>query len=140
MLLLSALMFFDAGISRAEAVSQPAEPVKRAPALALDGSAYRTESYKKSGAVRGEDVLVFDEGNFVSENCLKQGFVPAPYWIRREGHVTHFLAEAVSPHHGTMLWKGTIDGDKIQGSYVWTKERWYWTIRREVPFKGVRRK
>jgi hypothetical protein len=32
----------------------------------------------------------------------------------------------LSPKHGKIVWNGTVKGDKVDATYVWTKERWYW--------------
>jgi len=81
-------------------------------------------------------MLLFKDGKFISENCKPYGFVEGPYWLRFDKDSVHFFAELKSPTHGTMVWKGTVKGDKIEGNLVWTRERWYWTIRRTFNFAG----
>jgi len=105
-------------------------------ASTLDGKSFRSRQYNDDGTPRPWDVLVFKDGNFISENCKPYGFVEGPYWLRFDGDSVHFLAELESPTHGTMVWKGTVKGDKIEGNLVWTRKRWYWTIRRSFNFAG----
>ena len=104
----------------------------------LDGYRFRTQTFDRHGVARTEDRLVFNNGKFASDNCMRLGFGESPYWIRIEGDRVHFLSETTSPSHGTMVWKGTITGDRIEATYRWTKERWYWTLRREYQIRGHR--
>lgn len=107
------------------------------PASILDGKKFRSRQYNDDGTPWNWDVLSFEDGQFISENCKPYGFTEAPYWIRFEGDSIHFLAEIVSPTHGTMRWKGVIQGDKIEGNVLWIRERWYWTVRRRWDFDGT---
>lgn len=104
----------------------------------LDGRRYRAHTLGKDGQPEGDDVLVFRAGNFSSSSCAPYGFGEGPYWIRTQGDTIQFLAETTSPTHGTILWKGSVRGDRLEASYVWTKVRWYWTIRREYRMVGTR--
>ncbi len=36
----------------------------------------------------------------------------------------------------TILWQGVVSGDQIEGSFIWTNRRWYWTFEKEFWFKG----
>lgn len=83
-----------------------------------------------------KDAYTFKDGEFVSEGCLKWGFSPAPYWVRRDKDGLHFLAELSSPEHGTMRYEGVFDGKEVKGSVKWKKERWYWTMERDYRFTG----
>ncbi|MDX1757800.1 MAG: hypothetical protein R3175_17215 [Marinobacter sp.] len=93
---------------------------------------------REAGATSGGDVdrLIFRDGRFISEACKEYGFEPAAYSVSQElGGVT-FQATSVSPSHGTMVWRGSRNGDRMEAEVVWTKERWYWDIRREYRFEG----
>jgi len=103
----------------------------------LDGKRFRSRQYNDDGTPRPWDVLLFKDGKFISENCKPYGFVEGPYWVRLAGDGVNFLAELESPTHGTMVWKGTVKGEQIEGNLVWTQERWYWTIRRTFNFAGA---
>lgn len=84
-----------------------------------------------------EDRLVFSNGAFSSAVCKKYNFAEAPYWTRKDGDAIHFLAELTSPTDGTMVWKGTIRGDRLEGTMRWTKKRWYWTVDTEHNIVGA---
>ena len=104
--------------------------------LSLDGRSFRVVAFE-NGEKIFEDRLVFKDGTFFSEGCKKFGFDRSPYYIRVEGDQIQFLAETASPTHGTMVWKGSVKQDRIGGGFRWTKERWYWTVRRNFDFRGT---
>jgi hypothetical protein len=82
------------------------------------------------------DAFTFKDGKFIGEGCLKLGFSPAPYWMRRDADGIHFLAELSSSEHGTMRFEGVFDGAELKGMAKWKKERWYWTLERVYSFNG----
>jgi len=83
-----------------------------------------------------EDELTFRDGKFSSAVCRRYNFREAPYWVRMENGQIHFLVELTSPTDGTMVWKGTVRGDTLDGTMRWTKKRWYWTIDTEHRIRG----
>ena len=82
------------------------------------------------------DVLSFKDGEFSSKACHRYGFTAAPYWVRRDDDGLHFRAELTSPENGTMRFEGIYDGETLQATALWTKERWYWTIEQKFQFTG----
>lgn len=84
------------------------------------------------------DTILFTDGNFRSLDCESYGFGPAPYVAERQGETFTFRSTLVSPDLGTLEWKGTIIGDTANGTFRWTKKRWYGTIIRDYWFKGTR--
>ena len=90
----------------------------------------------KGSHARDSDTFVFEDGLFTSTGCIEYGFSPRPYWVREVDGDVHFLAEMVSEAHGTIVYRGRVHGDVIDATYVWTRDRWYWSIRREFWFKG----
>lgn len=114
----------------AESPSSVAEP--------LDGQTFRAGIVQVGEEADGplEDELMFRDGKFMSAICKRYNFVEAPYWVRQEGDRIHFLAELTSPTDGRMLWKGTIEDGKLEGTMRWTKQRWYWTIDTEHVIRG----
>jgi len=107
--------------------------------LSLDGQSFRVEAFEKGEKIF-EDRLVFKDGTFFSEGCRKFGFDRSPYYVRVEGDQIQFLAETASPTHGTMVWKGSVKQNRIEGGFRWTKERWYWTVRRNFDVTGAAEK
>jgi hypothetical protein len=109
----------------------------RAVAAGLDGKTFHGEIVDDKGVVRANDVVTFKDGIFHSVNCERFGFGQAPYWMRVEGDAVHFLVEMTHPDNGMMLFKGAVRGNRAEWSAVWTKKRWYWSIRRDIRFQGV---
>jgi len=83
-----------------------------------------------------DEAIVFKDGLFTSVSCEPYSFNSSPYRAEVIDGKIHFTAVTVSPTHGTITWSGVIDGKVAEVSFVWTKERWYWDIRREYWFKG----
>lgn len=83
-----------------------------------------------------EEVLTFEDGAFSSDVCLKYGYPPAPYWVRRDAEGLHFLANLENPGKGTIRFEGVFDGKGMRATALWTKERWYWTIEQTLVFEG----
>ena len=106
----------------------------------LDGKKFIGPTGEKGKKVHHEDVLSFSDGKFTSSMCFEYGFTGGPYTARVEGDLIHFQAETISPTHGKMEWKGTLQGDTLDVTYSWTKERWFWTTFREYWFKGTLKK
>jgi len=111
-----------------------------APVHILDGKKFIGPTGEKGKKVHHEDVLSFRDGKFTSSMCFEYGFTGGPYTARVEGDLIHFQAETISPTHGKMEWKGTLQGDTLDVTYSWTKERWFWTTFREYWFKGTLKK
>lgn len=109
-------------------------------AAELDGKTFHGEIVNEKGEVRTPDVVSFRQGKFHSVTCERFGFGAMPYWVRTEGDTIHFLAESAHPDNGSMRFKGTIRAGRAEWKAVWTKERWYWSIRREIAFSGTEKK
>ena len=84
----------------------------------------------------GEDVLTFADGLFTSRGCERYGFEAAPYWLRLDGEIVHFRAEMHSPEAGIIAFTGHVAGDTLDATSVWTRERWYRTIRLDSWYQG----
>lgn len=109
-------------------------------AAGLDGRTFHGEILDEKGIVRSKDVVTFADGKFHSATCERLGFGAAPYWMRVEGDALHFFVETAHPDNGTMLFSGVVRGAAAEWSAIWTKKRWYWSIRREVTFRGAEQK
>jgi hypothetical protein len=89
---------------------------------ALDGKTFLGEMTEKGKTKGDKDTFVFKDGKFRSTACDAYGFAETAYSaVGKEGETT-FEATAESPKEGTMKWKGTIKGDTIEGTTVWTKK------------------
>jgi hypothetical protein len=93
----------------------------RAAQGALDGRTFVGETGEK-GKPKGEaDELVFLNGTFRSKGCDQYGFAAAPYTARAAAGGTSFVADARSAKEGAMHWTGTVKGELLEGTAVWTK-------------------
>lgn len=87
----------------------------------LDGKSFHgklTETGKKSGH---NDTFEFKDGQFRSTGCAADGFQYGTYAFESAGSST-FTAQVTSKKEGTMDWKGTVTGDSITGTAVWTRQ------------------
>ena len=76
----------------------------------------------EKGKTKGDpDTFVFKDGKFRSTACDAYGFTETSYTAAVSDVSTTFEAEATSPKEGTMKWKGTVKGDSLEGTAVWTK-------------------
>lgn len=100
----------------------------------LDGMIFAGK-FGDPGAPGRDDLLTFNNGKFWSAICIRCGFEPGTYWVRKVGTSIHFHGEQRS-ERGTFFYRGRVTGDKIQIDVNWTKDRWYWKIDRDLVFEG----
>jgi hypothetical protein len=129
------LLFLIVGVSNPMAQTQVPEEVV-VPSHAFDGKTYFGQNGGKGKSADHDDELIFEEGMFRSTSCDKYGFAKGLYQTTNTDGIIFFNAVTVSPSHGQMVWEGKVDGDSLDATFVWTKERWYWDIRQEYWFKG----
>lgn len=104
----------------------------------LDGQVFDGPTGAEGKDTNHIDHVVFENGRFLSEGCARWGFGHADYQAWPEGDAIRFRAVTESPTHGRLAWDGTVRGDRIQATFVWTKERILWTTRRSYWFRGTR--
>lgn len=104
----------------------------------LDGKAFEGELGLLGEPASSTDLVTFNDGMFVSKKCQEQcGYTSGKYWLRKQGD--QIQVKAMTPcltSDATILWQGVISGDLIEGSFIWTNRRWYWTFEKEFWFKG----
>ncbi len=88
---------------------------------ALDGRSFRATVGEKGKATGDAELLTFQDGRFHSRACDAYGFGDGAYSARSSGGVTTFEADTTSAKEGRMHWRGTVAGDAVEGTYVWTK-------------------
>jgi len=106
------------------------------PSDLLDRKIFVAQSGEKGKQASNKDIIVFQNGRFLSEGCKPYGFGDAPYHATVDGGAIRFHAETHSPTHGTMVWDGIIRDDTIQAMNTWSRKRWYWNIKKEHWYKG----
>ena len=84
------------------------------------------------------DTFVFANGTFVSRECELRCKYPArPYFVRVNGNKTEFISETQCPYKDAkIVWRGTVEGDRIKGKSTWVVRRWYWTVENTFEFEG----
>lgn len=95
----------------------------------LDGLVFNIEAVDlESGSQLDEDI-VFRDGAFQSVDCQSYcDFGWTDYKSFVVDGVVHFTVRMVcpdAPH--TVVWYGTVEGDKVVLDVTWTTRRWYWT-------------
>jgi hypothetical protein len=107
----------------------------------LDGKTFVGPTGPKGEEADGEEELIFKDGKVLSVPCANWGFGWADYTARVEGDTVHFESVMLSAKHGKIVWRGTMKGEKLDSTFVWTKERWYWKDAFEESwFKGTLKK
>ena len=93
----------------------------------LDGQKFVGDLGEKGKpADERNDVLSFADGRFHSSVCDKWNFNKGSYKATRVGDAIAFEAETVSESDGKLVWKGTIKGDELEGTFVhYRKPAWY---------------
>ena len=84
------------------------------------------------------DTFVFENGTFVSKECELRCKYPArPYFVRTNGSKIEFISETQCPYKDAkIVWRGTVEGDRIKGKSSWVVKRWYWTVEDTFEFEG----
>lgn len=104
----------------------------------LEGKAFEGELGLLGEPARSTELVIFKDGMFVSKKCQELcGYTSGEYWLRKQGD--QIQVKAMTPcltSDATILWQGVISGDLIEGTFIWTNRRWYWTFEKEFWFKG----
>ncbi len=126
-------MVFSLALAK-PAVAADAEAVRSA----LDGKTYQSRLGIRGQPADIDDLLVFEDGEFVSEECERRcGYAKVEYWVRAQDDAIQMRADVPCTESGAvMYWRGTVRGDEIEGSILWVNKRWYWTFEKELWFKG----
>lgn len=103
----------------------------------LDGRAF-AGMIGPAGTPDLEDRLYFDDGHFWSEICTRCGFVPGAYTAEETDEGIRFSGVLESDSRGRFEYSGLVsEAGGIEVTIDWTKERWYWTVERQIVFEGA---
>ena len=94
-------------------------------AASLDGKVFVGEAGEKGKpADEKNDVITFADGKFHSSSCDQYGYNKAAYKSTRAGDAIQFEAETTSEKDGRLVWKGTVRGSDIEGTFVHYRKGW----------------
>jgi hypothetical protein len=91
------------------------------PSGMLDGKSFAGDIGDKGKPAVGKEVMSFKDGKMVSSACVNLGFAGFPYKATKKGDMIEFEASASNPKEGTLSWKGTVSGDTLNATSVWTR-------------------
>lgn len=118
---------------------QPAlSPIPSSQIFTLDGKTFSGELGLLGEPASSTDLLAFNDGMFISKECERKcGYTEGIYWVRPIDDGIEVLSETPCLEaDATIVWRGVVKGDKIEGTFTWTSKRWYWTIEKEFWFNG----
>jgi hypothetical protein len=77
----------------------------------------------QAGKTEGDaDTLLFADGRFRSTACDQYGYGDGVYTARRDGDRIHFAAETESPRWGSLQWRGTVTGQRLDGTLTMVRD------------------
>ena len=96
-----------------------AVPLAEAQTTALDGRVFVADAgVKGKAADEKDDVLTFANGRFHSSSCDQWGYDKGAYKTSATGEAMSFEAETNSAKYGKLVWKGTVRGNEIEGTFM----------------------
>ena len=125
-------------LKAAESKSAEIQTPGTAPITILEGKAFSGELGPPGKAASATDLLLFNDGMFVSKGCeARCGYTAAEYQIRAKGDQFEVTSETPClKSDAIIVWRGTVTGNEIEGTFTWVNKRWYWTFEKEFWFKG----
>ncbi len=131
-------MLAIASLSTAAAAASVAADAASPAADPLNGLEFTGQTGEKGKGDHHKDTITFRNGMFRSLDCENWGFGAGRYTVEKKGDAYQFESTLMSPDKGKLEWTGKIVGDKATATFRWTHERWYWTIKRDYWFEGMR--
>ena len=91
------------------------------PSGKLDGKIYLVQLLEP-GKSSVSDSLIFRWGTFRSSSSMAYGFGKGNYKTLWYDNCLNFSVKTTSDSSGTMVWKGSVQNNRIQGTVLWTKK------------------
>jgi len=100
-------------------------PQALAQTATLDGKAFVADAGEKGKAADEKgDVITFANGRFHSSACDQYGYDKGEYKATPAGDAIQFEVVTLSEKDGRLVWKGTVRGDTIEGTFVHHRKGW----------------
>jgi hypothetical protein len=100
----------------------------QAQTAALDGRIFVADAGEKGKAAdEKNDVITFAGGKFHSSACDQYGFGKGNYVASASGDSVTFEAETQSEKDGRLVWRGTVRGVEIEGTFVHYRKGGFFT-------------
>ena len=96
----------------------------------LDGRRFDGVVLERGKTSGDADALIFERGRFRSTACDRYDYGDAPYTATVQGEAVSFTAETESPKYGKLLWRGVVNGERLDASFTMvrngkpTGEKW----------------
>ncbi|MBK6729758.1 MAG: hypothetical protein IPG60_01940 [Bacteroidetes bacterium] len=89
----------------------------------LEGKNFTIVTMEKNKPVTaGIEHAQFMDGKFMNKECGRWGFTEGSYTAKTKDDLTTFESTLLSPNEGKMTFIGTVQGGKIEGTFIWSKE------------------
>jgi hypothetical protein len=91
----------------------------------LDGKVFVGDAgLKGKEADEKGDTITFAGGTFHSGSCDQWGYSPAAYKATVNGDAINFEVETQSEKDGRLVWKGTVRGGEMEGTFIHYRKGW----------------
>ena len=94
----------------------------RANIAPLEGRRFHGIVLEAGKTVGDADTLIFEQGRFRSTTCDRYGYGDGPYASRVAGETIAFEAETSSPKYGQLRWRGTVSGNRLDGTLTMVRD------------------
>jgi hypothetical protein len=89
---------------------------------ALDGRTFEGVVIERGKTSGDADTIIFRNGRFRSTACDPYEYGDGAYTVSMERGAIAFEAETESPKYGKLLWKGVVNGKKLDGAMTMIRD------------------
>lgn len=101
----------------------PLSSCSQSKANQLDGKKFTIVTMEKDKPITAAvEHAEFSNGKFFTQECARWGFESGKYTSDAKKDVTTFESTLLSANEGKMIFTGTITGNTIEGTMVWSKQ------------------
>ena len=88
----------------------------------LDGRRFDGVVLERGKTSGDADTLIFEGGRFRSTACDRYGYGDSAYTATQQGGSVSFAAETESAKYGKLRWKGVVNGERLDASFVMVRD------------------